>query len=215
MDPQHLWKIGRAVASARDTPELYDRLIEEVRGEIKGQNEALVRTLVDTIVPVRAATIILFSFHLMTNPENVPDVIRAAASDEGHRHQATHAEAACFSELFTAVDVSWVPDGYFISTFVTQARSAEEVLSDLTEVPEGGVYFIENEENGIICSVVRTSASRYYHIYPHESGLLVAGPASLSAVCDSLVSVYPRSLATFQRFVVQKNVFRPYMRGLE
>lgn len=215
MDRHRLWELGRASGDVRDKPELYARLIEEVRQELKSHSSALICTLVNTAVPVRAATVALFSFHLIASPDNIPCVIRAAASEEGHRYQKQHASAKSFSELFVSSEVSWIPDGHFISMFIHHALSPEDVVSDLTEVKEGGVYFVEDGDGTVFCSVVRTSAFHYYHIYPHASGLVVAGPASLGQVCNSLVAIYPRSLAGSQRFVVQKNVFLPYVRDPE
>jgi len=215
MEKRRLWKLGRASGDVRDKPDLYARLIEEVRQELKLHGSALLCTLVNTAVPVRAATITLFSFHMIASPDDVPCVIRAAASEEGHRYQRQHAAAESFSDLFVSSEVSWIPDGYFISMFIHPARSPEDVVSDITEVQDGGAYFVEDGDGTVFCSVVRTSDVHYYHIYPHEAGLIVAGPASFEQVCNSLVTVYPRSLAGSQRFVVQKNVFRPYVRDPE
>lgn len=213
MAHQQLWGLGQAIAKSHRTPGLHDRLIEEARGWIMEKRENPVHTLVNTIVPVRAATIALFSFHLLRSPDDVPTVIRSAASAEGHRHQELYAEKSLFSELFTDDDVVWVPDGYYVSTFTVPARFPEEVLADLTEVPEGGAYFIENDDGSVACSVVRTAECRYYHMYPNDSGLLLVGPASLRAACDSLMSNYPRTLTATRRYVVQKNGLRPHIRS--
>ncbi|MGE0525550.1 MAG: hypothetical protein AB7P49_00695 [Bdellovibrionales bacterium] len=165
----------------------------------------MLRIVVNTSIPVSAPTILFMACHLSDaqTPDDIVSIVIFAASQEARVHQAMYMTVRKFSDFLTSNSVENYRNTHDLFQFEHDLNAPEEVFSDINMMETTNVYMIENADGTIICAVVRLG-DIFYHLYPHPSGVLMAGPGDILSVCKSLMYTYPCHFEGCVRMLIQK-----------
>lgn len=197
-------QFAESLTKAQAAPDLYTRIAADIQRQVL-QAEKPLQTIVNTQTPVSSTTILFMACHISTmhRPADVPSAVMVAASKEAHEHQEKYNNYTLFSDFLTSKSAVGYRERNEVFTLTSPLMSIEELASDILMIEDSDVYLIEIEQDSTACAVAKIGGF-YYHLYPNEDGLLMAGPCDLISVCQSLMYNYPAKVDRCVRLLIRK-----------